>query len=80
MKAVKFSRSPLLSERLPPWRQRFVLVLLLGAFATLIGRAVYLQGFKNEFLGDKGRARFERVYRSTRCGQNIRAGPPGAGT
>jgi cell division protein FtsI (penicillin-binding protein 3) len=61
MKAVKFSRSPLLSERLPPWRQRFVLVLLLGAFATLIGRAVYLQGFKNEFLGDKGRARFERV-------------------
>jgi hypothetical protein len=24
------ARSPLLSERLPPWRQRFVLVLLLG--------------------------------------------------
>ncbi|MBK8760936.1 MAG: penicillin-binding protein 2 [Sulfuritalea sp.] len=61
MKAIKFSRSPLLSERLPPWRQRFVLVLLLGSFAVLIGRAVYLQGFKNEFLGDKGRARFERV-------------------
>jgi len=61
MKAVKFARSPLLSERLPPWRQRFVLVLLLGAFATLLGRAAYLQGFKNEFLGDKGRARFERV-------------------
>lgn len=61
MKSVKFARSPLLSERLPPWRQRFVLVALLGAFAVLVGRAAYLQGFKNEFLGDKGRARFERV-------------------
>ena len=61
MKTIKFSRSPLLSERLPPWRQRLVLVLLLGAFVALIGRSLYLQGFNNEFLGDKGRARFERV-------------------
>ncbi|MDZ4255872.1 MAG: penicillin-binding protein 2 [Sulfuritalea sp.] len=61
MKPIKFSKSPLLSERLPPWRQRFVLVVLLGAFGVLIGRALYLQGFNNEFLGDKGRARFERV-------------------
>ena len=61
MKSIKFSRSPLLSERLPPWRQRLVLVVLLGAFVTLIGRSLYLQGFDNEFLGDKGRARFERV-------------------
>ena len=61
MKSVKFSTSPLLSERLPPWRQRVVLVVLLGAFATLIGRSLYLQAFNNEFLGDKGRARFERV-------------------
>ena len=61
MKSIKFSTSPLLSERLPPWRQRVVLVVLLGAFATLIGRSLYLQAFNNEFLGDKGRARFERV-------------------
>ncbi|MCK9379980.1 MAG: penicillin-binding protein 2 [Sulfuritalea sp.] len=61
MKSIKFSKSPLLSERLPPWRQRLVLVVLLGAFVTLIARALYLQGFDNEFLGDKGRARFERV-------------------
>jgi cell division protein FtsI (penicillin-binding protein 3) len=61
MKSIKFSRSPLLSDRLPPWRQRLVLVVLLGAFAVLIGRSLYLQAFKNEFLGDKGRARFERV-------------------
>jgi cell division protein FtsI (penicillin-binding protein 3) len=61
MKSIKFSRSPLLSERLPPWRQRLVLVLLLSAFAALIIRSLYLQGFNSEFLGDKGRARFERV-------------------
>jgi cell division protein FtsI (penicillin-binding protein 3) len=61
LKPVRFSRSPLLSERLPPWRQRLVLVVLLGAFVTLIGRSLYLQGFNHEFLGDKGRARFERV-------------------
>ncbi len=61
MKSIKFSRSPLLSERLPLWRQRLLLVALLAAFATLIGRSLYLQGINNEFLGDKGRARFERV-------------------
>ena len=61
MKSIKFTKSPLLSERLPLWRQRLVLVLLLGAFLTLIGRSLYLQAFNNEFLGDKGRARFERV-------------------
>ena len=61
MKSIKFSKSPLLSDRLPLWRQRLVLVALLGAFATLIGRSLYLQAFNNEFLGDKGRARFERV-------------------
>jgi cell division protein FtsI (penicillin-binding protein 3) len=61
MKSVKFARSPLLSDRLPPWRQRLVLVLLLGAFVALIGRSLYLQAFNSEFLGDKGRSRFERV-------------------
>ena len=61
MKPIKFSRSPLLSERLPLWRQRLVLIVLLGSFAVLIARSLYLQGFNNEFLGDKGRARFERV-------------------
>ena len=60
-RSIKFSKSPLLSQRLPPWRQRLVLVLLLGGFLTLIGRSLYLQAFNNEFLGDKGRARFERV-------------------
>lgn len=61
MKSVRFSRSPLLSQPLPLWRRRLVLLALLCGFVMLIGRAVYLQGINNEFLGDKGRARFERV-------------------
>jgi len=61
MRSVKFARSPLLSDRLPPWRQRLVLMLMLGAFLALIGRSLYLQAFNSEFLGDKGRSRFERV-------------------
>lgn len=61
MRAVGFSRSPLLSQRLPVWRQRLVLALLLGGFAVLLGRSLYLQGINNEFLGEKGRARYERV-------------------
>ena len=61
MKPVRFARSPMLSERLPPWRQRLVLVLLLGGFLVLVGRSLYLQGIENDFLGDKGRARYERV-------------------
>ncbi len=51
----------MLSQRLPRWRQRVVLAALLGGFGVLIGRAFYLQGIDNEFLGDKGKARFERV-------------------
>ncbi|PKO83688.1 MAG: cell division protein [Betaproteobacteria bacterium HGW-Betaproteobacteria-11] len=61
VKSIRFSRSPLLSQRLPPWRQRLVLLLLLAGFVVLLGRALYLQGIDNEFLGDKGRARYERV-------------------
>lgn len=61
MRPVKFARSPLLSERLPPWRRRVMMFVLLGGFVTLIFRSLYLQGINNEFLGEKGRARYERV-------------------
>lgn len=61
MKAVKFARSPVLAQPLPRWRQRLVLFALLVGLAVLVGRAFYLQGIDNDFLGDKGKARFERV-------------------
>ena len=47
--------------RLPQWRSRFALVLLLACFAVLAGRSAYLQSLKTTFLQEKGEARYSRV-------------------
>ncbi len=47
--------------RLPQWRARFALVLLLACFALLAGRSAYLQSMKTGFLQEKGQARYARV-------------------
>ena len=52
---------PNLSLKLQSWRSRFVLLLCLGGFTILLGRAFYLQGLNNDFLQAKGEARFVRV-------------------
>jgi len=43
------------------WRSRAVLLLLLGAFGVLLGRAVWLQGLNYGFLQQKGESRYSRV-------------------
>ena len=50
-----------LRVRLPVWRTRIVLLLLLLGFLVLVGRAVYLQGVNQDFLRMKGEARYSRV-------------------
>jgi cell division protein FtsI (penicillin-binding protein 3) len=50
-----------LPVRLPVWRARIVLVLLLVWFLALVGRALYLQGVNKDFLRQKGEARYSRV-------------------
>jgi cell division protein FtsI (penicillin-binding protein 3) len=52
---------PNLRLKLEGWRSRGVLMLCLLAFALLLGRAFFLQGFDNDFLQAKGEARFMRV-------------------
>ncbi len=47
--------------RMPQWRARFALVLLLACFALLAGRSAYLQSLKTGFLQEKGEARYARV-------------------
>ena len=47
--------------RLPVWRARFVLAALVGAFAVLASRSIYLQAMKTDFLQEKGEARYSRV-------------------
>jgi len=58
---VKFAKSPILLQRVPFGRARFVVGLLLSGFVALIGRSLYLQVFQNDFLQKKGESRYERV-------------------
>lgn len=46
---------------LPPWRARLLFLLLLTGFIALLARAIYLQGINNDFLQQKGDARYQRV-------------------
>jgi cell division protein FtsI (penicillin-binding protein 3) len=58
---VSLARHPQLHVRLPAWRSRLLLVLVLGWLAVLGGRAFYLQGLHHNFLQQKGESRHMRV-------------------
>lgn len=58
---MKFNHTPLLSERLPDWRARFLLVCFMAGFAVLLGRTAYLQGINNDFLQQMGESRYSRT-------------------
>ena len=58
---MKFTHTPLLSQLLPAWRARFVLLMLMLAFSALVGRSLYLQGMDTNFLQQKGESRCGRV-------------------
>ncbi|MEN3275783.1 MAG: hypothetical protein V7631_1573 [Massilia sp.] len=60
-KGMAFSKSPVLSVRLPDWRSRVVLFVLFASFATLGATAVYRQAIDDEFLQKQGKSRYERT-------------------
>ncbi len=47
--------------QLPAWRRRTLLMVVLSGFVVLLGRSIYLQGVRTEFLQQKGDARYSRV-------------------
>ncbi|MFA7350026.1 MAG: penicillin-binding protein 2 [Methylotenera sp.] len=53
--------TPMIVVKLPAWRRRLLLVLVLLGFAALLGRSVYLQSFHKRFLQEKGDARYNRT-------------------
>ena len=56
----RFTESPVLQLALQGWRSRMVGLLLMGAFAALVGRSFYLQVINNDFLQEKGESRYLR--------------------
>jgi cell division protein FtsI (penicillin-binding protein 3) len=76
---VKFEkRTPQLRLKLEGWRSRLVLVVAIAGFATLGGRAFYLQAMHTDFLQAKGDARYTRVLElpASRGPVNDRNGQP----
>ncbi len=55
------SAHPDTTAKLPGWRATLLFALLLAGLAGLLGRGVYLQGIHNDFLQEKGNARYSRV-------------------
>jgi cell division protein FtsI (penicillin-binding protein 3) len=51
----------MLSQALPVWRARLLLLALLAGFVTLVFWSLYLQGFNSSFLQEKGASRYSRV-------------------
>ncbi len=52
---------PMVVVKLPAWRRRLLLVLVLLGFVALLGRSLYLQSFHKRFLQEKGDARYNRT-------------------
>jgi cell division protein FtsI (penicillin-binding protein 3) len=58
---VNVAASPALALKLPVWRSRILLFVLLAWFAMLGLRALYLQGLHDDFLQAKGESRYSRA-------------------
>ena len=57
----RFTESPVLKDQLASWRIHFVSALIFGALLALVGRAFYLQVIHEDFLQERGDARYRRV-------------------
>lgn len=55
------SAHPDITAKLPGWRAAGLFAVLLAGLTGLLGRGVYLQGIHDDFLQQKGNARYSRV-------------------
>jgi cell division protein FtsI (penicillin-binding protein 3) len=58
VRSVNYATSPLLASKTPPWRSRFVVLMVGVAFLVLLGRAVHLQILATDFYQAQGEKRF----------------------
>jgi cell division protein FtsI (penicillin-binding protein 3) len=52
---------PEIAAKLPGWRATVLSALMMAGMVGLLGRGVYLQGIHDDFLQQKGNARYSRV-------------------
>ena len=55
------AKNQLLTARLPMWRSKLVVLLVFGAFASLAGRAFWVQVVNQDFYVDQGQKRYQRT-------------------
>ncbi|HJV69169.1 penicillin-binding protein 2 [Ideonella sp.] len=58
VRGVNYSTSPLLASKTPPWRSRFLVMLVGLGFLALAGRALYVQVLESDFFQKKGEERY----------------------
>jgi cell division protein FtsI (penicillin-binding protein 3) len=58
VRGVNYSSSPLLASKTPPWRSRFIVMLVGLGFVALAGRALYVQVLESDFFQKKGEERY----------------------
>jgi cell division protein FtsI (penicillin-binding protein 3) len=61
-RSLAYASSPLLASKTPPWRSRFVVVMVALGFLLLLGRAVYVQIVASDFYLAQGERRFVHTY------------------
>jgi len=60
-RSVRYSTSPLLASKTPPWRSKFLVAAIGAGFMLLIGRAVYVQVIGTDFYQRQGASRYART-------------------
>lgn len=60
-RSVRYSTSPLLASKTPPWRSKFLVAAIGAGFVLLIGRAVYVQVIGTDFYQRQGASRYART-------------------
>lgn len=58
VRGVNYSTSPLLASKTPPWRSRFLVMMVGVGFLALAGRALYVQVLESDFFQKKGEERY----------------------
>jgi len=58
---LPLASSPLLASKVPPWRSKLLVGLLVAGFGVLVARAVWIQVVRNDFFQRQGEVRFART-------------------